>query len=126
MKQASRTAPPSGLSLRFTRRTALTGLLLMPLAATLAGKAAFAQSLDALRASGKVGERFDGYAQALSDDAAAAVKKVNGQRRQIYKKKAGEEGVTPDQVGMVYAKQIYKKLPAGAKFLTKEGKWITK
>ena len=117
MKQASRTAPPNGLSLRFTRRTALTGLLLMPLAATLAGKAAFAQSLDALRASGKVGERFDGYAQALSDDAAATVKKVNGQRRQIYKKKAGEEGVTARRfvTGIDHRRPLAGRAPSSAK-----------
>ncbi len=42
-----------------------------------------AQSLDQLRASGAVGERYDGYAQALQSSAAGVVQQVNAKRKQI-------------------------------------------
>ena len=60
-------------------RKLLLGLLLAAF-----GLAAQAQSLDGLRASGAVGERFDGYAVARDSSAAGVVSQVNAQRRQIY------------------------------------------
>ena len=96
------------------------------LAVAVSAAPALAQSLDELRASGAVGERFDGYAQALSPSAKATVKKVNEQRKKIYQTRAGEQGVSPDQIGRVYAQQIFAKAPAGTKFLQESGSWITK
>lgn len=115
--------------MKLTRRGALLGLAALPIATWASATAwspAFAQSLDALRASGDVGERYDGYAVALNQSAAGEVEKINRQRRKIYEEKAAEQGVQPSQVGMVYAKQIFKKLPPGSKFMTQDGKWITK
>jgi len=93
---------------------------------SLGGPPALAQSLDQLRASGAVGERFDGYAQALQSSAAGTVNQVNAKRRQIYAKRAASEGVSSDQIGQVYAKQIFSKAPPGTKFLQQNGAWITK
>ena len=93
---------------------------------SLSGPPALAQSLDQLRASGAVGERFDGYAQALQSGAAGTVDQVNGKRRQIYAQRAASEGASPDQIGRVYAKQIFAKAPPGTKFLQENGAWITK
>src|SRR3546814_10148037 len=53
--------------------------LVLPL---LAGPAA-AQSLDELRASGKVGERYDGFAEARDPAVAAQVKEINAKRTAI-------------------------------------------
>ena len=85
-----------------------------------------AQSLNQLRASGAVGERFDGFAQALQSGAAGVVKQVNAKRRQIYQKTANKEGASVDQIGRVYARQIFAKAPPGTKFLQENGSWIAK
>ncbi|MEE8189262.1 MAG: YdbL family protein [Kiloniellales bacterium] len=85
-----------------------------------------AQSLDDLRASGAVGERFDGFAQALKSSAAGVVKKVNAKRQKIYSDRAAKEGTSVEQVGRVYAKQIFRKAPPGTKLLQENGKWVTK
>ncbi len=85
-----------------------------------------AQSLDQLRASGAVGERYDGYAEALQSSAAGVVQQVNAKRRQIYRQTADKEGASVDQIGRVYARQIFAKAPPGTKFLQENGSWIAK
>ena len=103
----------------------------MVLAATvlvlgLSGPPALAQSLDQLRASGAVGERYDGYAEALQSGAAGVVQQVNAKRRQIYQQTADKEGTSVDQIGRIYARQIFAKAPPGTKFLQENGSWVTK
>ena len=103
----------------------------MVLAATvlvlgLSGPPARAQSLDQLRASGAVGERYDGYAEALQSGAAGMVQQVNAKRRQIYQQTADKEGTSVDQIGRIYARQIFAKAPPGTKFLQENGSWVTK
>ncbi len=90
---------------------------------------ASAQSLDAARASGMVGERFDGYAVARESATSAVrqmVDKVNRERGQIYAKRAREQRVSPDQVGKFYAAQIVAKAPAGTWVLSSSGAWSRK
>ena len=96
------------------------------LALGLSAPPVLAQSLDELRTSGAVGERYDGYAQALQSSAAGVVEQVNAKRRQIYAQRASQEGVSADQIGRVYAQQILAKAPRGTKFLQEDGSWITK
>ena len=103
----------------------------MVLAATvlvlgLSGPPVLAQSLDELRASGAVGERYDGYAEALQSGAAGVVQQVNAKRRQIYQQTADKEGASVDQIGRIYARQIFAKAPPGTKFLQENGSWVTK
>ena len=90
------------------------------------GFAAAAQSLDALRASGAVGERYDGYAVARDGSAAGVVAQVNAQRRQIYEQRAAQQKVPVEQVGRVYAGEIFQNAPAGTQFLDATGKWVRK
>ncbi len=110
------------------RRTLLrlTFLAVTALVLGLSGPPVLAQSLNQLRASGAVGERFDGYAQALQSSAAGTVDKVNAKRRKIYAERAASEGTSTDQIGRVYARQIFAKAPPGTKFLQDNGAWITK
>ena len=91
----------------------------------LAGPAS-AQSLDELRASGKVGERYDGFAVARDPSVADMVKEINAKRREIYESQAKKQGVTVEQVGAVYAAELLQKLPAGTWFLTAAGEWRKK
>lgn len=82
--------------------------------------------LGKLRASGAVGEAFDGYARARDASAAAFVKQLNEQRRALYAKRAEAQGVSIDQVGRVYATQIVQKAPKGTWLLQENGKWVQK
>ncbi len=111
---------------RISRRKLLAGLTLC---LALAAAPALAGALDDLRASGAVGERFDGFLELRDASAAGAKAKVaetNKKRRKIYEKRASAKGVEVAQVGQVYAQQIMGKAPKGTWFLKKNGKWIQK
>ncbi len=96
------------------------------LVTTLGAGPVLAQSLTELRASGALGERFDGYAVARQSSAAAAVKEVNAKRKKIYGTRAAAQSVPTAQVGRVYAKQIFDKAAPGAWFLKENGAWVQK
>ena len=101
----------------------MAGLMLAPL--SISG--ALAQSLDELRASGVVGERFDGLLVARQGGAPQGViNQVNARRSKIYADRAKQQGVSPDQVGRVYAQQIMQQAPAGTWFLDEAGNWRQK
>ena len=85
-----------------------------------------AQSLDTLRASGAVGERFDGYLAARDSSAQSFVNQVNAQRKQIYQKRAASQGVSADEVGKVYAKKIIKDVAPGTWLQKPDGGWVQK
>lgn len=114
-----------------TRRTALSFLSRLAfavlIALSIASTAAWAQSLDSLRASGALGERYDGLVavRQASGDANRIAGEVNAQRQGIYKQRAAEQGVPWDQVGRVYARQIFDQAPKGTWFLTEQG-WVQK
>jgi uncharacterized protein len=89
-----------------------------------------APSLDDLRASGAVGERYDGYAVVRAQGADAALRSlvdsVNAKRRGIYEERAKKQGVPAQEVGKVYALEIAAKAPPGTWFLGEDGKWVQK
>lgn len=87
---------------------------------------ASAQSLDDMRSSGAVGERFDGYLVARDASAAGFVSQVNAQRKKIYQERAAAQGVPADQVGRVYAEKIFKDAPAGTWIQKPDGSWVRK
>ena len=89
----------------------------------LAMPAAQAADLDSLRASGAVGERFDGLLVARDPAHSDFVKQVNEQRRKIYQQRANSQGVPVDQIGRIYAEQIVGKAPAGTWFQAEDGSW---
>lgn len=109
------------------RWTALLAVLMICAAAVLAyAPAASAASLDQLRASGAIGERYDGLVVARDPSVADQVEAINAQRLKIYREKAAAEGVPLDQVGRVYAKEIVGKAPKGTWFLKENGSWVQK
>jgi len=85
-----------------------------------------AQTLDELRAAGKVGERYDGFAVARDPNTADMVKDINAKRREIYEAQAKKQGVPASQVGAVYAGELWQKVPTGTWFLTADGEWRKK
>ena len=99
------------------------------LALALLAPSAMAQSLDELRASGAIGERYDGYVVVRDPSAAGAknvAKEVNAKRKNLYEERAAAEGVTPADIGGVYAGQIIKQAPRGTWFLDASGNWRQK
>ena len=85
--------------------------------------------LDAPRAAGTVGERYDGYAVArdpVSANATALVEQVNAQRRALYAQRAKTDGVPIEAIGKIYAAEIFKSAPSGTWFLSENGQWTRK
>ena len=110
------------------RRCFLTAFAALLIVVALPVPSAFAQSLDAMRASGAIGERFDGFATVRNGggNAQALVRDVNAQRRGIYAKRAAEQGISVDQVGRVYANQIFQNAAKGTWFQNANGSWRQK
>ena len=104
---------------------AATTLQFILLAFMLLSSATWAGSLEALRASGAIGESFTGYAVARDASVQAQVDVINAQRKAIYQKKATAQGVSIDQVGQVYAKEIFNNVPAGT-WIHVNGNWVKK
>ena len=98
---------------------AMVGLLL------LCGTPAWAENLEALRASGAIGERVDGYVVARGPSAQAEADAINAQRKAIYQEKAAAQGIEVEQVGKVYAEEILRKVPAGT-WIQINGQWRKK
>ncbi len=111
-----------------TRRwfSLLSLLMAAALALPLLAGPASAQSLDDLRAAGKIGERFDGFAVARDSGLKDMVVEINAKRREIYEKEAAKLGVSQGEVGKVYAAKIVKQVPAGTWILTADGDWLQK
>jgi uncharacterized protein YdbL (DUF1318 family) len=90
------------------------------------GITAWAGSLQDLRASGALGESASGYVVARDPSATAEVASINKKRKAVYAKKAAAKGVSINQVGKVYAKEIFKKVPAGTWIQNQQGQWLKK
>ena len=119
--------PTKNQNRKFSRRVLLSSMLAASfLCIILPSSPARADQLDDLRASGALGEAFDGFARAREGSAKGFVKDLNEKRREIYMKRANSDGVSLEQVGRVYAAQIIKKAPAGTWILSENGKWKQK
>ena len=90
------------------------------------GVTAWAGSLQDLRASGAIGESASGYAVARDPSVTAEVASINEKRKAIYGEKAATQGVSIEQVGKVYAKEIFEKVPAGTWLQNEQGQWLKK
>ena len=84
-----------------------------------------AESLENLRASGAIGEAYNGYVIARQPEAQAEADAINVKRRAIYQEKAAAQGIDIDQVAKVYAAEIFKNVPAGT-WIQIDGQWKKK
>ncbi len=92
----------------------------------VAGPAAAQDAVIAARASGIVGERFDGYlgaAAALSPSLRAQVGAINIKRRALFSDLAGRRGVTAGDVGVAAACALFARVAIGEVYLLSEGQW---
>lgn len=104
---------------------AAVSLLATPAAAQDAVKA----TIDAAKAAGKVGERWDGYVGAVSTvDAAtqAAIDAMNTRRKAVYAEGAAKTGATTEQAGIIFAEKLIAGLPAGMYYMPQGGGWKMK
>jgi uncharacterized protein YdbL (DUF1318 family) len=105
------------------------GLLLLGTALAAPASAQSARLLDAPRAAGTVGERYDGLAVVRADaspEIVALVDKVNAERRSVYAERAAKDHAPVEAVGKIYAVEILKSAPPGTWFVTDTGKWLQK
>lgn len=107
----------------------ITGILALALLIFAGVPQGMAQGkpLDAPRAAGTIGERFDGYVVLRDSNAPQSIKdlvaQTNAQRKALYEKRAKEDNAPVGEIGKIYAQQIMKSAPAGTYFLDASGKW---
>jgi uncharacterized protein len=97
-------------------------------AALLVAAPAAAQTpaVDAARASGAVGERYDGYlgvAAPVSPAVRSQVASINIQRRKLYSNLAASKGVSPQDVGITAGCQLLSRVAAGQAYMLGDGAW---
>ena len=51
---------------------------------------------------------------------------MNNERRAVYAQRAATDKATVEQVGRIYAAEIFKAAPAGTWFLQEPGQWVKK
>jgi len=89
---------------------------------------AWAQSpaVDAARAGGLVGERYDGYlgiVGAVSPGVRSQVATINIQRRKLYSDLAARKGVSPQDVGVTAGCTLMARVAVGELSMWADGKW---
>ena len=83
-------------------------------------------AVDAARAAGQVGERYDGYmgvVGAVSGAVRSQVATINIRRRSLYSNLAARKGVSPQDVGVTAGCQLLARVAVGEAYLPAEGGW---
>jgi len=99
-------------------------LLLLALAASPA--VAQTPAVDAARAAGQVGERYDGYlgvAAPVSGTVRSQVATINIRRRSLYSNLAASRGVSPTDVGITAGCQLLARVAIGEAYLWNDRAW---
>jgi uncharacterized protein YdbL (DUF1318 family) len=110
-------------------RTALfaaaAALLLLSLAPS-----AWAESLDAAKAAGQVGERPDGYVGVVDanapPDVRQMVESVNAKRRAEYARIAKQNGTPVDAVAALAGQKLIERTPPGQYVMGVDVRWVKK
>ena len=101
---------------------------LVLLAALAIAMPAVAQTpgVDAARAAGVVGERYDGYI-GIAGAATAAVRSqvatINIRRRSLYSNLAARRGASPQEVGITAGCQLLARVGIGEAYMLSDGAW---
>ena len=104
----------------------MRSLVLVAAFALAAPAAAQTPAVDAARAAGIIGERYDGYI-GVQGSASAAVRsqvaRINIQRRSLYSKLAVSKGASPQDVGITAGCQLLARVGLGEAYLWSDGVW---
>ena len=105
----------------------MRSLLLLAMLAGAAPAAAQTPAVEAARAAGQVGERFDGYLGIAVPVVAVVVRSqvatINIQRRSLYSNLAASKGVSPSDVGVTAGCQLLARVAVGEAYLWNDGVW---
>ena len=88
--------------------------------------AAQTPAVDAARASGAVGERYDGYlgvSGVVSAPVRSQVARINIQRRSLYSRLAASKGASPQDVGITAGCQLLAGVGVGEAYMLADGAW---
>ena len=88
--------------------------------------AAQTPGVDAGRAAGAVGERYDGYLGVpghISDAVRSQVSTINIRRRSLYSNLAARKGVSPQDVGITAGCQLLARVGVGEAYMLADGVW---
>ena len=83
-------------------------------------------AVDAARAAGAVGERYDGYlgiAAPVSAAVRSQVAAINIRRRSLYSNLAARKGASPQDVGLTAGCQLLARVGVGQSYLLADGVW---
>jgi uncharacterized protein YdbL (DUF1318 family) len=83
-------------------------------------------AVDAARAAGAVGERYDGYigiAAPVSAAVRSQVATINIRRRSLYSNLASRRGVSPQDVGVAAGCQLLARVGVGEAYMWADGGW---
>ena len=97
-------------------------------AALIAAAPASAQTpaVNAARAAGTVGERYDGYigvAAPVTGVVRSQVATINLRRRSLYSNLAAAKGVSPQDVGITAGCQLLARVGIGEAYMLNDGAW---
>ena len=82
--------------------------------------------VDAARAAGAVGERYDGYvgiAAPVTPAVRSGVAAINIKRRSLYSNLAASKNVSPSEVGVTAGCQLLARVGVGETYMWADGKW---
>jgi len=88
--------------------------------------AAQTPAVDAARAAGAIGERYDGYvgvASPVSASIRSQVASINIQRRSLYSRLAQSKGASPQEVGVTAGCQLLARVGVGQTYMLGDGVW---
>ena len=101
-------------------------LILLGLAVMAGPALAQTAAVDAARAAGTIGERFDGYigvAGPVSQLVRSQVATINIRRRSLYSSLAARKGASPQDVGVTAGCTLLTRVPVGGTYMLSDGAW---
>lgn len=99
--------------------------VLLALAAAVPA-AAQTPAVNAARAAGAVGERYDGYLGVngtISASVRSQVANINIQRRALFANLASSKGASPQDVGVTAGCQLLARVAVGESYMLGDGVW---
>ena len=83
-------------------------------------------AVNAARAGGAIGERYDGYigvAAPVSATVRSQVATINIHRRSLYSNLAARKGASPQDVGITAGCELLSRVEVGETYLLSDGVW---
>ncbi len=97
-------------------------------AAVVLAPAAIAGPLDAPKAAGQIGERWDGYLGLVDANAPASVRQLvertNREREARYAEIAARRGVATADVAAIAGEKLVNEAPPGQFVMGPDGRWV--